>query len=373
MKVWLDGLPLLTSHRGGVGNYCYCLLRELNKLPDIDVGAFYNKSKLRWAPVIEGAVYSSRFPYRGLQRIGEWGLVDKFPLEWIGLKGDIYHGTDASLLPSKHMKKVITIHDLEILSNPQTINPQDRIKRFAALQYALKQTDAVITVSEYTKQDVLTHFPNLRVPIFAIPLAAESIYEPCFSEDKVKGVREKYGLPQKFILYVGGNYPRKNLEGMLRAFAKAKKMGIQEKFVLAGGSLKGNKGIYEVLNAEGIQDDVIFAGFVEAVDLPLVYQMAVLFMHVSFFEGFGLPVLEAMQCGTPAMVSDRASLPEVVGECGVIVKPDDIEGMGAQLTSLLSNKQCLESLSISSRQRAGKFSWRKTAEKTLDVYNFLLR
>ena len=373
MKVWLDGLPLLTPHRGGVGNYCYYLLRELNKISGIDAGVFYNKSNLRWMPEVEGEIYSSRFPYRGLQRIGGWSCLDFFPLERWGLKGDIYHGTDASLLPSTRMKKVVTIHDLEILSNPQTTTPKNSKKRLAALQYALEKADAVITVSEFTKQDVLTHFPDLKIPVFAIPLAAESIYTPCFSKDKLGSVREKYGLPKAFILYVGGNYPRKNLEGMLRAFAKAKKMGIQEKFVLAGGSLQENERISEVLNEEGINGEVIFTGFVEGSDLPAIYQMATLFMHVSFFEGFGLPVLEAMRCGTPAMVSDRASLPEVVGACGVIVKPDDIENMGGNLACLLSDKQRLEALSISSRQRAESFSWKKTAQKTAEVYKLLLK
>ena len=373
MKVWLDGLPLLTPHRGGVGNYCYHLLHELNKLSGVNAGVFYNKSNLRWAPEIEGKVYSSRFPYRGIQRIGGWRCLDFFPLERLGLNGDIYHGTDAALLPSTNMKKVVTVHDLEIVSHPQTTTSKNREKRLAALQYALKKADAVITVSEYTKQDVLTQFTQLKIPVFAIPLAADPSYTVCTNFKKMDDIRKKYGIPEKYILFVGGNYPRKNLDGMLKAFGKAKQLGIQEKFVLVGGHISDSEQILELIQEQNITQEIVIPGFVEQVDLPLIYQMATLFMHVSFFEGFGLPVLEAMQCGTPAMVSDRASLPEVVETCGVIVNPDDAEAMGVTLACLLNDKQRLEELSIRSRQRAEKFSWEKTAQKTVDVYEFLLR
>lgn len=373
MRVWLDGLPLLTPHRGGVGNYCYNLLHELNKLADVNAGVFYNKSCLQWAPKMEGGTFSSRFPYRGIQRIGGWRCLDFFPLERLGLNGDIYHGTDASLLPSTNMKKVVTVHDLEIVSHPQTTTSKNREKRLAALQYALKKADAVITVSEYTKQDVLTQFPQLKIPVFAIPLAADSSYTMCTNLKKMDDVRKKYGIPEKYILFVGGNYPRKNLDGMLKAFGKAKQLGIQEKFVLVGGHISDNNQILELIQEQNLTQEIVIPGFVEQADLPLIYQMATLFMHVSYFEGFGLPVLEAMRCGTPAMVSDRTSLPEVVGDCGIIVNPEDIEKMGIKLAEVLGDFEKLVQLAEAAHYRALSFSWKKTAQETVRVYEYILQ
>ena len=147
---------------------------------------------------------------------------------------------------------------------------------------------------------------------------------------------------------------------------------IQEKFVLVGGNLSDNKRILELIQKENLNQEIVFPGFVEQADLPVIYQMATLFMHVSYFEGFGLPVLEAMRCGTPAMVSDRASLPEVVGDCGIVVNPDDIEKMGLILAELIGNVEKLEQLAEMARSRSLTFSWEKTAQDTLQVYKQLL-
>jgi glycosyltransferase involved in cell wall biosynthesis len=374
MKVWLDGLALLTPKRGGIGNYCYKLAIELAKLAGCSVEILYNKADLRWKPDLGLGYKQTTFPYRPLRRLFGWHGPALLPLEWLGVKGDIYHGTEGMLLPCGQMKTVLTVHDLEILSHPETTTAKERAKRIAALEYAVPKADAIITVSAFTRDDVIRHFPAAAAKTIAIPLAADPEYRPLGEGDPLLGlVRETYRLPERFILYLGGNYKRKNVAGMLKAYGQAIKNSVEHHFVIAGNGFETDADIGVVIEKYRLQNKVHFIGFVEQAHLPALYNLADLFMHVSFFEGFGLPPLEAMQCGTPAMVANTSSLPEVVGEGGLQVDPANIEMIADALSEFLLAPQARrDSLALAGMAQARKFSWQKTAAETLKVYQSLL-
>jgi glycosyltransferase involved in cell wall biosynthesis len=268
---------------------------------------------------------------------------------------------------------VVTIHDLIPL-----ILPAYRGSILARLytrlvSIAAKRAQAIITDSHSSKRDIvsLLKIPEKRVQV--IPLAADERFKPGVGTAELDRVRRKYSLPEEFILYLGGFDQRKNMKTLFEAFRGIKeRLGHRYPLVIAGTLPAKDTPFFphphRLAEEAGVSDGVRFIGWVPEEEKPALYSLSTLFVYPSLYEGFGLPPLEAMACATPVIASNAASLLEVVGDGGILVDPQEPEGWGEAMVALLTDPQRREELRARAMERAQKFSWRKTAKETLEVY-----
>lgn len=263
---------------------------------------------------------------------------------------------------------VVTVHDLSYVLFPQFFSLRDRLLLSTLVPISLRRAAKVVAVSQRTKEDLLEcyHLPENQVAVTYE--AASEAFQPVANDALLTEVKEKYGLHEPFILTIGNLQPRKNLIRLVKAYAGLRKEGFTQQLVVAGQAYWRTSDIYRAVEEYGLEHQVIFTGYVPDVDLPLLYNAADLFTFVSLYEGFGLPVLEAMACGTPVVSSWGGSLPEVVGDAGVLVDPLDVEGITQAMAEVLSQPQIASQLRAKGLKQAASFSWRRMAEETLRVY-----
>jgi glycosyltransferase involved in cell wall biosynthesis len=264
---------------------------------------------------------------------------------------------------------VVSIHDLSFEHLPETFNRRSRAQLRFTVRRSARKAARVLALSEHARDDIISTYkiaPNL---VTTIPIAAPTHFCPVDDETKLQRVRQTYGINRDYILSVGSIQPRKNLTRLLSAYESLRQTrpnGSLPQLVLVG---KRGWLYRETLKTiEEFGTGVILTGYVPEADLPALYSGAVCFVYPSFFEGFGLPPLEAMKCGTPVIVGDRTSLPEVVGDAGVLVNPFDVGAIAAAISTLLDDSALRSRLRIKSLNRARIFDWRETAKRTLEVY-----
>ena len=243
---------------------------------------------------------------------------------------------------------------------------------------AARKADIVLTDAQASKRDIvrLLGIPAERVRV--IYLAVDDIYQPVLDEHHLTEMRRKYRLPPSYLLYLGGFDQRKNVPTLLKAFAqlaKDSRFKIQdsEVFLVMAGRLPEKSSDFfpdprPIVQELGIEERVVFTGWVPEGDKPALYSGARALVFPSLYEGFGLPPLEALACGTPVIASNRGSLPEVVGEGGLLLEPDDVEGLAAAMEKLLADDNMRTDLRQKGLAHAARFSWEKTAQETLAVY-----
>ncbi|NKQ39724.1 MAG: glycosyltransferase family 4 protein, partial [Methanosarcinales archaeon] len=282
---------------------------------------------------------------------------------------DIIHSPeDASLFVKlKNQKKIITVHDTIPFYFPNMFDFMTRYRYKILFSRTLKNSDKIIADSYNTKQDLIKHFKIPEKKIKVIHLAANENYKQ-LKENEINNIKQKYNLNYSFILYVGTLEVRKNISILLKSLYKLKKQGIKHKLVITGKKGWKYKSIFKIIEQLNLQKDVIFIGYVSDEDLPALYNAADLFVYPSIYEGFGLPPLEAMQCGTPVITSNTSSLPEVVGNAGIMIDPYDVVELANNMHEVLVNVSLREELSKKGLERAKLFSWKKCAEEHLKIY-----
>ena len=232
------------------------------------------------------------------------------------------------------------------------------------IKSSLKRADGVISVSQNTKSDIIKLIGTDENKIKIVYEAADSKYKKTIDIIKLKEIKAKYKLCDKFIFYSGSLSPRKNMVRFLLAYDKIKAK-IPHKLVLTGGRSWNDRNVREIINQMG--ESVIKLGYVNDEDMPFVYNLADLFVYPSLYEGFGLPPLEAMACGCPVITSNTSSIPEVVGDAGVMVDPHDVDELAKAMYEVLTNYDLRESMVKKGLERARKFSWEKCARECLIV------
>ncbi|MFN8634446.1 MAG: glycosyltransferase family 1 protein [Chloroflexota bacterium] len=269
-------------------------------------------------------------------------------------------------------KTVVTVYDLSFLRFPEVYNRANRVYLSTFTPPSLRRADRVITISEDARRDVVELCGVAPERVTAILLAADESLQPA-SPEAVRAFRTRHNLPERFVLYQGTLQPRKNLETLVRAYGMLRAQGSDDHIlVLAGPRGWQYDSIFELTRQLGLEDAVRFPGFVPDDDQPLWYSSATVFAFPSRYEGFGLPLLEAMACGAPVVSSSSSSLPEVVGDAGLLVDPSDVEGLCSALRELLEDEPRRLALAAAGRARAATFSWRKMAEETVQVYREVL-
>jgi len=263
-----------------------------------------------------------------------------------------------------HIKRVTVIHDLSPLHFPQWHQVISRTLQKLFLPAILKRTDHIITNSAFTARDVVNHFPFAKNKITGIQLGKENFFQ--FRSDPA--VLEKYKIKEPFLLHTGTIEPRKNLSLLVKAFNRIKQqIGSPLQLVLLGKQGWKSESLMDIIHQSPFRKDICLPGYAEREELPIIYSAATAFVYPSYFEGFGLPVLEAMACGVPVVVSNASSLPEIAGEAGLYFSPDNQETLIKHILSLLKNPSLRQTQSKKSMAQAQKFSWERTAKETLEV------
>ncbi len=358
----------------GVGYYAYNIIKSLLEIDREDEFALFYGMALR--------PYTGLLPdfsdkkvdtilYRFPGRIFDF-FTDRFPsLKIDRMIGgyDIFH-TPSFIPPPLKGKKVITVHDLAHRLYPQFFTEEMNRHLLRHLETAAKEAEHIITISENTKKDLVEVIRVDPEKITVIYVAASEIYRPIDDTEKLNQVRMKYGTGDSFIGFFGTIEPRKNIVGLVEAFKmlKARRPDIGHRLVIAGQKGWKYEESFAAIAGSGIEDQIILTGYVPEEDLPLLMNASDLVVYPSFYEGFGMPPLEAMACGRPVVTSDTSSMPEAVGDAAVMVDPKDVEGLSQAMENVLSDEQLALKMREKGLERAKLFSWRDAATKTLEVY-----
>jgi glycosyltransferase involved in cell wall biosynthesis len=270
---------------------------------------------------------------------------------------------------------VVSIHDLSFEHLPQTFKRRSRTQLRLTVRHSARRAARIISLSEHTRLDIVETYGIPAERVSAIPLAAPSNFAPVQDVRELQRVRHNYGIDGEYILSVGSIQPRKNLARLVSAYARVR-ASLREnksadklpKLVLVGKCGWLYDETLRALEETGVKDTVVLTGYVPQADLPALYSGALCFVYPSYFEGFGLPPLEAMKCGAPVIVGNKTSLPEVVGDAALTVDPFDVEAIASAMTRVIDSPALRKELSVKGLTRAEDFDWRETARKTLAIY-----
>jgi glycosyltransferase involved in cell wall biosynthesis len=266
---------------------------------------------------------------------------------------------------------VATIHDLSFEHLPETFKRRSRVQLRLTVRRTARTATRILVPSEYTRRDIIETYAVATERVDVTPLAAPAHFAPVRDERELRRVRELYRIEGDYILTVGSIQPRKNLARLVNAYSllrRARSQAKLPKLVLVGNRAWLYGETLRVIKEQGIEALTVLTGYVPETDLPALYSGALCFVYPSYFEGFGLPPLEAMQCGAPVIVGNKTSLPEVVGDAGLLVDPFDVEALAQALASLIDDESLRANLSAEGIKQARRFSWRETARLTLETY-----
>jgi len=266
---------------------------------------------------------------------------------------------------------VASIHDLSFEHLPQTFKRRSRVQLRLTVRQTARRAAHILALSEYGRSDLIKTYGIEPERVSVTPLAAPAHFAPITDAMELARVRETYGIKGEYILCVGSIQPRKNLPRLIAAYGGLRRLRPDAKLpqlVLVGKKAWLYGETLQAITEHRVKDDILVTGYAPQADLPALYSGARCFVYPSYFEGFGLPVLEAMQCGTPVIAGNRTSLPEVVGDAGLLVDPFDESELTRALGHLLDDSDLSAELRVKGLQRAKQFSWHETARLTLKTY-----
>ncbi len=287
-------------------------------------------------------------------------------------KPDIAQFFNFTVPPGVFGKRIVFIHDLAYKSCPHTVSVKTRLWLELSVKKSCRRADRIVTVSEFSKKEIIRYLHIPKEKIAVVPNAADPVrYHPC-TKEQVCAVKKSFGIRGKYFLYLGTVEPRKNLERLIRAYemlcGQVKNAPL---LVIAGKKGWLCRGIYQKAKRLRRQGKIVFAGYVRQEDVPALMSGAQAFVFPSLYEGFGMPVLEAMACGTPVITSNTASLPEVVSDAGITVDPYCEKQIFQAMLRICREKGFRESLVQKGIARAKAYTWQRSAKKLTEVYRSL--
>lgn len=265
-------------------------------------------------------------------------------------------------------KVVVTVHDLIARLYGSDIPLYSRQYFGKWMPFSYKFADKIIAISENTKKDIIDLLKISPQKIRVIHLAAGEEFRPVKNKKKIAIVKEKYKTGERYLLHVGTLNPRKNLEFLIKVFGQIVLDFPEYNLVVTGKRGWYYEGLFKLVNDLNLKDKVIFTGYVEDQDSPYLYNGAALFLFPSLYEGFGLPPLEAMNCGVPVISSNTSSMPEVIGQAGILLSPKDQESWVGAIKKVLSDSILRKTMIKQGLVQAKNFSWEKCARETLKIY-----
>ncbi len=308
-------------------------------------------------------------------RVYERVLWEQFhlPIKTSLNKIDLLHTPGFSPPVVRMCKLVCTVHDLIGIIFPKNLRPVSRFYWSKLLPFAVSKADVIIADSENTKRDIIKYLRVKPNDVRVIYIAVDDTFKVVQDISLLRGVRLKYEIPPDFIFSVGTIEPRKNYDRLIVAFKKLKDTtSLPHTMVIAGKKDWAYPGLRELVDKLEIAKDVIFLDYIDDNDLALLYNAASLLILPSLYEGFGLPVLEAMACGAPVVASNVSSIPEIINDAGILVDPYDTDSICDGMFRVLTDVKLQEELREKSLKRAKFFSWEETARLMLHEYEALV-
>ena len=365
MRIAFDGTTLRPA-RTGVGYYTEHLLHHLAKESvDDEIIVVSNRpidTICALPPEVRVVASSSRMPRLAWMQMIAPRLLRR-------LRVDVAHFTNGMVPLALSIPTVVTIHDMSLTMFPKYHPPRRVLLNRPLVDVAARRADAIITVSESAKRDIVRLYGSQAERIHVIHEAAAPSFQPIHDTSILDRVRQRYELADRFVLYVGTIEPRKNLPKLIEGFARKRKAGqLPHQLVCAGPYGWLSRDIEDLIDRLQIEDAVRFTGYVPFEDLAALYTLAEMFVFPSLYEGFGLPVIEAMACGTPVVTGHVAALAEVGGGAVEQVAHLDADSLGDAMVRLADDRRRREHLSSLGLQRAHLFSWTRAARETIKVY-----
>jgi glycosyltransferase involved in cell wall biosynthesis len=368
MTVYLD-VSAAVHRRAGLGRYSASLARSLLPLLGDRLALFYNREAgIQTLAGLDGVpARTVSLGYKPWRMLVWGGQVARLGFNRLVPGAGLFHATEHLLPPFRGVPTILTVHDLIYRRYPEHHKPLNRWFLSGAMPLFCRRADHIIAVSEQTRRDVIQAYGVPAGKISVVYEAADPAFAPQ-PADRVAAVRARYGLPANYVLCVGTIEPRKNLTRLLAAFGELVASRLADALVIVGrpGWLYGS--FFSELDRSPVKEAVCMPGFIPDDDLAAVYSGASVLAFPSEFEGFGLPVVEAMACGTPVVCSNTSSLPEVAGDAALMVDPTDASALAQALGRVISDSRLQANLAERGLRRAAAFSWERTARETVAVY-----
>lgn len=353
----------MIGHRQ-TGNETYIveLLSALATLSDLRVAAAVDPDTSVTDDVLPPAI--ERMPLTGVGNVARlgWGLATLCRR----FRADVVHATYVSGFRCR-CPSVVTVHDVSFRRFPQMFSFRDRLLFATLVPASLRRASAIVTDSTHAREEILRLFPRLRSPVTAIPLGVSERFRPTADRDALEAVRRRYAGGE-YLLAVGNLQPRKNLENLIHAFARLRRRYPDLALVIAGQAQRRSSALFRLVASLGLTTAVRFAGYVRDSDLEVLYSAARLFVLPSTYEGFGLPILEAMACGTPVVAVATSSIPQVAGDAARLADAPTADALHDAMADVLRDEALSRTLVARGVERARRFAWVDTARRTRDVY-----
>lgn len=405
MKVAFDAQLLFEKQKTGIGWNAKMMLDHLLGYSDVKciLNCFYMRDKERAKAILENyrqkgcIINQCRWMparvYNHLERI------IPFPYGWcFGKQADISQFFNYVIPFGVSGKKVTIVHDMAFRAYPNTVTRRTQLILGRNLEKYCQRADIILTVSEFSKQEIHKY---MGIPLEKIEVLYNGVdlerYHPAYANAQIERAKKCYQISGNYILYLGTLEPRKNIETLVKAYYRLKTGPYQQMLIKSTHGITGNmtgrmnnkslaplpklvlagkKGwmydsIFALVQKYHLEDDVIFTGYVDEEDVPALLCGAEIFVFPTLYEGFGIPPLEAMACGTPVITSNTSSLPEVVGEAGITIPPLDTDLLAEKMAQLLSDSELKLHYISSGLKQAEKFTWKNSADKLVQIYKNL--
>ncbi len=372
MPIYVD-VSSAVHAKAGIGRYAESLARALVARQPDRFALFYNRVRDTTPPAGLASVprRTVRAGYKPW-RMAVWlGQLARIGFNRLVPGAELFHATEHLLPPLRGVPTVLTVHDMIFKLFPQHQKSLNYWYLNATMPLYCRRAEAIITVSEHSKRDIVTHYGLDPAKVTVVYEAASPEFEPLPSEE-VDAARRRYGLPDEYLIHVGTIEPRKNLTRLIEALQLLRDEGLVVPLVVVGGKgwLYGD--FFRRLEELDVRDAVVFPGYVPQADLPAVYGAATVATMPSVYEGVGLPVLEAMACGTPVVCSHASSLPEMGGGAARYFDPYDVTAMADAIRRVWTDADLRAEMRQLGLAQAAKFSWDQAARETLALYERLL-
>ena len=377
MKIAFDVSPMIDSHKSGVGYCTYGFVKTMvSQYDNSYILNYINKPKYKKnlnTLIVGKKVKINSFCFKN----SVYKVASTFlPIPYGAFfkdSADITHFFNYYLPPGVNGKKIVTVHDMTYKRFPETVRFKTKQMLNLNLKKSLKRADIILTVSEFSKSEIITYFPEVKDKIRVVYNGVDlDVFKPLLDENIKISIAKKYNLPERYMLYLGTLEPRKNLERLIDSYyLLLKEFDDVPKLVLAGGKGWLYDSIFDKVSTLWLEDKIIFTGYVAEKDVAPLISGAEVFLFPSMYEGFGMPVIEAMACGVPVLTSNVSSLPEVAGDAAVLVDPFSVEDIKSKLKLLLIDEDLRKRLNKAGPKRAKRFSWNLVTKDLYEIYKEL--
>lgn len=369
MNILID-FSQIPVQKMGVGVYGYNLIQNLAPEPNMRFYILVQDDDYSLDKFESDTIKLIKVDSKKFRKLHFRLILEQLYIPYLAYKYsvDVIHSLHYSFPIMASARKIVTICDMIFYKYPE-LHLKSKVIYFRFFIWlTTKFADKVVCISKSTQMDYLNHFRTSPEFTTVIELGKDSSYRPDIDRSEVKRVLDKYQITGDYILFIGTIEPRKNISNLILAYAKLIAEGFCYRLVIVGKKGWHYDGVFNLVNNLELTDKVIFTGFVDESEKPCFLVGATVFVYPSVYEGFGIPILEALACGTPTVTSNISSMPEVAGDAAVLIKPESSEEIYSAIKNILMSPPLQCELKVRSLRQASNFSWKKTAKMTIEVY-----